>query len=89
MPSLKLGAKMGGPFLTRQLWLKAGSWTMWRISGPSAREKLLAQGVRELPGWTLRVPYTILLKCTGVPVRASSAQTSGWQVTDWIITRWA
>ena len=28
---------------------------MWRITGPSARERLLAQGVRELPGWTLRV----------------------------------
>ena len=55
MPSVKLGGKMGGPFLTRQLWLKAGSWTMWRITGPSARERLLAQGVRDLPGWTLRV----------------------------------
>ena len=65
MPSVKLGGKMGGPFLTRQLWLKAGSWTMWRITGPSARERLLTQGVRELPGWTLRVALDYFVEVYG------------------------
>ena len=65
MPSVKLGGKMGGPFLTRQLWLKAGSWTMWRITGPSARERLLAQGVRDLPGWTLRVALDYFVEVYG------------------------
>ena len=71
MPSVKLGGKMGGPFLTRQLWLKAGSWTMWRITGPSARERLLAQGVRELPGWTLRVALHYFVEVYG---RAGSGE---------------
>ena len=51
--------------MTRQLWLKAGSWTMWRITGPSARERLLAQGVRDLPGWTLRVALDYFVEVYG------------------------
>ena len=38
---------------------------MWQITGPSARERLLGQGVRELPGWKLRVALQYFVEVYG------------------------